>query len=76
MVMDGDDVWAPQRRGQVGLPVEPLAKLGVGRHIGRENLERVAARQPWVLGQVDLTHRPRLRDTVGLATQRAWRGPQ
>jgi hypothetical protein len=57
-VVQADDVRVPQCCCQVGLPVEPFAILRVGRYIGRQDLERVTARQPRVLGQVELTDLP------------------
>ena len=51
-----DDVRVPQRRGNIGFPVEPLAVLVVGTHRRRQHLERVAAREPRMLGQIHLTH--------------------
>ena len=57
-VVDADDVRVPQRRGDVGLAVEPLAVLRVVGERGRQHLERVITRQSWVLGQIDLAHPP------------------
>ncbi|GAB4718866.1 hypothetical protein MOKP125_35630 [Mycobacterium avium subsp. hominissuis] len=55
-VVDADDVRMPQRRGQIGLPVESFAKLGIDRHRLGEHLDHVAARQPGMQSQVHLGH--------------------
>jgi hypothetical protein len=57
--MHADDVRMKQRGGQLGFAVEPTPEFGVGRDIGRQDLERVVTRQPRMLGQVDLAHPPR-----------------
>ncbi len=46
----------PQRRGKIGLAVEPLAKLGIRRNRLGEDFDHVAPRQPGMQGQVDLGH--------------------
>ena len=53
--MNTDDVGMPQLRGDVCFPAQPLPVLVVGQR-GRQDLEGVAARQPWMLRQIDLTH--------------------
>lgn len=45
-VVDADDVGMPQRRREIGFPVEPFAKLGIGRHRLGEDFDHVAARRP------------------------------
>src|ERR1700738_897825 len=56
--MHADDIWVPERGRQVRLSNESLAIVLVGRYIGAQNLERVLARQPWVLDQINLAHSP------------------
>ena len=58
-VVHADDVRMPQRRSDVGLAVEPLAVLGVRRHLGPQHLQRVVAGQARMLDEVDLTHAAR-----------------
>ena len=55
-VMHLHDVLVPQRGRDVGLPVEPLPVLTVGADGCREHLQCVIARQPGMLGQIDLAH--------------------
>ena len=55
-VVHPHDVWMPQGRGEIGLPDEPGPVVVVGRPLGRQQLERVAPRKSWVLGEVHLTH--------------------
>ena len=55
-IVHTDDVRMPQRGRDVGLAVEPLAILVVRRHRRGQYLERIAPRQPRMLGQIDLTH--------------------
>lgn len=55
-VVDADDVGMPQRRREIGLPIEPFAELGIGRHRLGEDFDHVAARQPGMQRQVDLGH--------------------
>ena len=55
-VMHADDVGMPQRRGDIGFTFEPLPVLVIGRDPGAQNLQRVLAGEPGVLGEVDLTH--------------------
>ncbi len=57
-VVDPDDVRMPQLSDQVGFAVEPFLKVGVGRDVGAQHLERILARQSGVLGEVDLAHAP------------------
>ena len=55
-IVDADDVRVPQRRSEIGLPVEPFAELGVrGDRLG-EDLDHVATRQPGMQSQIDLGH--------------------
>jgi hypothetical protein len=58
-VVDAHDVRMPQVGCQVGLAVESGAVLRVGRHVCREHLQRIATRQPRMLGQIDLAHASR-----------------
>jgi hypothetical protein len=51
-----DDVRMPQRRRDVGLAVEAFPVLRFRADLRGEHLERVAARQPGMLGQIDLAH--------------------
>ena len=57
-VVDFDDVWVPQRRRYISLTVEPLPILVVDGECRRKHLQRVTARQPRVLGQIDNAHSP------------------
>jgi hypothetical protein len=52
----GDDVRVVQRRGQPGLPDEPLPELLVVRQLRGEQLQGDLAPQPHVLGAVDHRH--------------------
>jgi hypothetical protein len=54
--MDADDVRMPEFGRKIGLALEPSTVVGVGGHIGWEHLQRVTARQPGVLGQINLAH--------------------
>ena len=55
-IVDADDVRVPQRGGEIGLPVEPFAKLAVrGDGLG-EDFDHIAARQPGMQSQIDLGH--------------------
>ncbi len=54
--MNLDDVRVPQRGRNVGLALEPLAVLAFRADRRRKHLERVAARQPRMLGEVYLAH--------------------
>ena len=51
-----DDVGVPQRGGEFGLTMEPLPEAAVGRCRLGQNFQRVATRQPGMLGEVDLAH--------------------
>ena len=55
-VVNADDVRVPQRRGEVGFPVESPPVLVVGADVVAQHLERVAPGQARVLGQVDVAH--------------------
>ena len=55
-VVNTDDVGMPQLRGDVCFPAQPLPVLVVRRQRGRQDLEGVAAGQPWMLRQIDLAH--------------------
>ena len=46
----------PQRRGDVGFPVEPLPVLIVGAHVGGQHLEGILPGQTRMVGQVHLAH--------------------
>ena len=46
----------PERRGNIRLTVEPLPILVVDGKGRRKHFQRVTARQPRVLGQVDHAH--------------------
>ncbi len=55
-VVDSDDVRMPQRCGQIGFPVEPVAEFAIrGDRLG-EDLDHIAPRQPGVQRQIDLGH--------------------
>src|SRR3954467_8185557 len=58
-IVHADDMWMPQRGRDVGFAVEPLPILAVRRHGLGQYLQRVAAGQPRMLGQIDLTHATR-----------------
>ena len=58
-IIHAHDVRMPKRGSEVRFPDESLAVVLVTGHIGTQNLERVAARQPRMLGEVYLTHPPR-----------------
>src|SRR3954452_14478621 len=58
-IVHADDMWMPQRGRDVGFAVEPLPILAVRRHRLGQYLQRVAAGQPRMLGQIDLTHATR-----------------
>jgi len=55
-VVDGDDVAVDQARRQVGLSLESRAEIRVRGEGGIQQLERVTARQPRMLRQIDRTH--------------------
>ena len=55
-VVNTDDVGMPQLRGDVCFPAQPLPVLVVRGQRGRQDLEGVAAGQPWMLRQIDLAH--------------------
>jgi hypothetical protein len=55
-VVDADDMLVVRARGQVGLPVEALAKFVVRGQLAGQNFEGIAAGQPRVLRQIDLAH--------------------
>ena len=55
-VVNPDDVRVPQRRDDVGFPVESLPILLVGAHVGGQHLQGIAPGQAGVFGEVDLTH--------------------
>lgn len=55
-IVQADDVRVPQRCGDVGLTVEPVAVLGVTGQRGGHDLERILAGKARMLGQVDLAH--------------------
>jgi hypothetical protein len=44
--------------GKVGFAIEAGAVFGVSRNVRCENFQRIAAWEPWVLDQIDLTHPP------------------
>jgi hypothetical protein len=54
-----DDVGMPQYRREIGFPVEAGTILGIGRSIVGKRLQCVPARQPRMLGQVNLAHSAR-----------------
>ncbi|OBI37182.1 hypothetical protein A5709_15230 [Mycobacterium sp. E1386] len=55
-IMHPDDMRVPKRGSKLGFAVEAFPELMVGGHFGQQDLQRVAARQPGMLGQVDLAH--------------------
>ncbi len=55
-VVHADDMRMKQRGAQVGFAVKPAPEFGIRRHVGRQDLERVAPRQPWVLSKIYLGH--------------------
>jgi hypothetical protein len=55
-VVDADDVFVVQARGQVGLSVETLAEFPVRGQIAGQDLEGIAAGQPRMLSQIHMTH--------------------
>jgi len=57
-VVHSDDVGMPERRSEIGFPVEAGPIFGVGRPIMWEQLQRITARKPWVLCELDLAHPP------------------
>jgi hypothetical protein len=54
--VDRHDVGVIQRGGQLGLALEAPPELVVGAQLGRQHLQRVAARQRGVTGPVDGAH--------------------
>ncbi len=55
-IVHADDVRVPQRRREIGLPVEPFAEFGIrGDRLG-EDLDHVAAGQPGMQRQINLGH--------------------
>src|SRR5437016_4985141 len=56
--MDTDDVRVIQRGCEIGFAVESAAELVVSRHFCGQDLQRVAPRESWMLGEVDLAHTP------------------
>ena len=54
--MNADDVRMPQRRGQVGFPVESAPVFVVGADIVSQHLEGIAAGQSRMIGKVDVAH--------------------
>ena len=57
-VVHPNDVRMPQRRSDVGFPVEPLPVFVVGAYIGAQHFERVTPRQTRMVSQVHLAHAP------------------
>ena len=55
-VEDGNDVRVLDARGDAPLALEPLPESGILHQLERQQLERVAAPQPQVLGAVDAAH--------------------
>ena len=54
--MDTDDVLVVQARGQFGLTIETLAKFQILGQIAGQDFQGIAAGQPRMLGQIDVTH--------------------
>ena len=50
------DVRRAQKSGRLRLSDQPLARLGVGVHLGREKLQRDAPAEALVLGEIHLAH--------------------
>ena len=55
-VVDADDVFVVQVRGQVGLAIKALAKFAVRGQFAGQNFEGIAAGQPRVLREIHLAH--------------------
>ncbi len=55
-VVDGADVWMVERRGDAGLALEPIQRLGIAGQIGRQELQRDLAAQTHVFGAIDDAH--------------------
>ena len=55
-VVHRDDVRMPQRGGQIGFAIESFAEFLVGRRPFAQDLQRVTARQPGMLGEVNVGH--------------------
>jgi hypothetical protein len=55
-VVYADDVRVEKRCSEIGLAEEPLPKFGIRGHVRRQNLERVATRQSWMLSEINLAH--------------------
>ena len=58
-VVNGDDVRVRQRGSVLGFAIETFAIRRIVRHVLRQHLQRVAAWQPRVLNEIDLSHRTR-----------------
>ena len=50
-IVHADDVRAPQRCRDVGLPIEPLTVLTVGRHFVAQDLQRILAGESGMLAR-------------------------
>src|ERR1700761_5339411 len=55
-VVDADNMWMPQLRGEVRFAAESLPVLLVRSQAGGQHLEGVSARQSRMLGLIDLAH--------------------
>jgi len=55
-VVDGADVWVIQRRGGLGLALEPLQCMAVPGHLFRQELQGDGALQLDIFGLVDDPH--------------------
>ncbi len=55
-VVHGHDVAVIQPGSQVGLPLEARPEAGVRGQVGAQQLQRILARQPGVVGQIDGAH--------------------
>jgi len=58
-IVQAHDVGMPQRRGELGFPVEPDTEFGAGRDGLPKYLQGIEPRQARVLDEIDLAHSPR-----------------
>jgi hypothetical protein len=55
-VVHADNMGVPQAARQFGLAVEALLVVGIRRHIGAQDFQRLEAGQPGMAYRVDLAH--------------------
>ncbi len=65
-IVERADMRVIERRNRARLALEPLARLGIARHVRRQDLDRDGAIQARVAGFVDLAHAARAKGGLNL----------